>query len=45
MAHRIQKQRLLRVNTVVMLTLVWSGLAVCALGALVYDVGRWVDVW
>lgn len=45
MTHRIEKQDLLRANTAVMLTLVWAGLAVCAFGALVYDVGRWVDVW
>lgn len=45
MAHRIERQVLLRANTAVMLTLVWGGLAVCALGALLYDVARWVDVW
>lgn len=45
MTHRIEKQVLLRANTAVMLTLVWGGLAVCAFGALVYDIGRWVDVW
>jgi hypothetical protein len=45
MTHHIEKQTLLRANTAVMLTLVWGGLAACAFGALVYDVGRWVDVW
>ena len=45
MAHRIEKQVLQRANAVVMLTLVLGGLAACAFGALVYDVGRWVDVW
>jgi hypothetical protein len=43
--HRIERKTLLRANTAVMLTLVWGGLAVCAFGALIYDVGRWVDVW
>jgi hypothetical protein len=43
--HRIERKTLLRANTAVMLTLVWGGLAACAFGALIYDVGRWVDVW
>ncbi len=45
MAHRIEKKALLRANTAILLTLVWGGLAVCAVGAFIYDVGRWVDVW
>ena len=45
MAHRIERQALLRANTAVLLTLVWGGLAVCAFGAVIYDVGRLVDVW
>jgi hypothetical protein len=40
MPHILEKQTLLRANTAVMLSLVWGGLALCALGAVVYDVGR-----
>jgi len=54
MAHRIahfadkahlDKETLARVNSAVMLGLIGSGLAACAIGALVYDIGRWLSVW
>jgi hypothetical protein len=44
-AHMIQKQNLLRANTALLLTLVWGGLAVCAFGAVVFDVGRMLSFW
>ena len=34
------RKTLTRLNTAVMLVLVSSGLAACAIGALIYDVGR-----
>jgi hypothetical protein len=34
-----------RVNAAIMLGLVGSGLAACAGGAIVYDVGRWFSAW
>jgi len=45
MAHLAKKQLLLRANTAVLLTLVWGGLAVCAFGAVVYDLGRLLAAW
>jgi hypothetical protein len=40
-----QKQFFLRANTALLLTLVWGGLAVCAFGAVVFDIGRMLAVW
>jgi hypothetical protein len=54
MAHRmahfadkahLDKETLARVNSAVMLGLIGSGLAACAIGALIYDFGRWFSVW
>jgi len=54
MAHRIahfadkahlDRETLARVNSAVMLGLIGSGLAACAIGALIYDFGRWFSVW
>jgi len=39
------KDRLDRVNSVVMLGLIGSGLAACAIGALIYDFGRMFSMW
>ena len=38
--HFANSKTLTRLNTTVMLVLVGSGLAACAIGALIYDVGR-----
>ena len=45
MAHLIEKQFLLRANTALLLTLVWGGLAACAFGAVIFDLGRLLHVW
>ena len=45
MAHLVEKHTLLRANTALLLTIIWSGLAACALGAVVYDIGRWFAAW
>jgi len=34
-----------RANTALLLTLVWGGLAACAVGAAVYDLGRLFAAW
>jgi hypothetical protein len=44
-AHFVDKETLDRLNTVVMLGLVGSGLAACVIGAFIYDVGRVLSVW
>ena len=41
----IEKQVLLRANTAVLLTLVWGGLAACAFGAAIFDLGRLLHAW
>jgi len=43
-AH-FDKSMLDRVESAIMLGLVGSGLAACAIGAVIYDVGRWFSVW
>jgi hypothetical protein len=50
MAHCLGKAHLdrhvlARVNAAIMLGLFGSGLAACALGAMVYDFGRLFSVW
>ncbi len=45
MAHLVEKETLLRANSAMMLTLVGGGLVVCALGAVVFDIGRAVGAW
>jgi len=44
-AHFVDKQVLDRLNTVVVLFLVGSGLVACVAGAFTYDVGRWLSAW
>jgi len=44
-AHFIDRHVVARVNTAIMLGLVGSGLAACAFGAFVYDIGRWFSAW
>ena len=44
-AHLVERELLQRANTAVLLTMVWGGLAACAFGAVVYDIGRWFALW
>jgi hypothetical protein len=43
--HFPDKQKLDRVESVIVLGLIGSGLAACVLGAVVYDFGRMLSVW
>jgi hypothetical protein len=45
MAHLVEKESFVRANTAMMLTLVWGGLAVCAIGAVIFDLGRVFAAW
>ena len=45
MAHLVEKETLLRANSAMILTLVGGGLAVCALGAVIFDIGRAFGAW
>lgn len=44
-AHFFDKEALARVHSAIMLGLIGSGLAACAIGALIYDIGRLVSQW
>jgi hypothetical protein len=43
--HFAGKETLDRVETVVVLGFIGSGLAACAIGAFVYDVGQALSIW
>jgi hypothetical protein len=43
-AH-FDKHTLARLNSVILLSLIGSGLAACAIGAVVYDFGRLFSMW
>ncbi len=45
MAHLVEKQTFFRANTALLLTTVGGGLAACAFGAAIYDLGRLLSVW
>jgi len=42
---RIDKQKIDRVESIVLLSLIGGGLALCVLGAAAYDIGRVLSVW
>ena len=41
----IDKQKIDRVESVVLVSLIGGGLALCVFGAAVYDIGRVFSVW
>jgi hypothetical protein len=41
----LDKQTIDRVESAVLLSLIGGGLAVCVLGAAIYDIGRAFSVW
>ena len=43
--RHIDKQTIDRVESVVLLSLIGGGLALCVFGAAVYDIGRVFSVW
>jgi len=45
MAHLVDKQFVQRANTAVLLSILWGGLAACAIGAMVYDIAYWLKAW
>jgi len=45
MAHLVDKEFVERANTVLLLGILWTGLAVCVVGALVYDIAYWLQNW
>ena len=45
MAHRVDKRLIERANTMLLLGILWSALALCVLGALSYDIAHWFSAW
>ena len=45
MAHLVDKRLVERANTMRVLGILWSGLAICVLGALSYDIADWFGAW
>ena len=45
MAHLVDKDFVQRANTAVLLSILWGGLAACAIGAMIYDIAHWVKAW
>jgi hypothetical protein len=45
MAHLVDKQFVQRANTAVLLSILWGGLAACAIGAMIYDIAYWLKAW
>ena len=40
--HLVDIHTLQRAKTAVLLSLLWAGLATCAIGAMVYDISHWL---
>ena len=45
MAHLVDKRLVERANTMLLLGILWSALALCVLGALSYDIAHWFGAW
>jgi hypothetical protein len=45
MAHLVDKEFVERANTVLLLGVLWGGLAACVIGALAYDIAYWLQGW
>jgi len=45
MAHVIEKDLLFRANDALLRTAIVGGMAGCALGASLYDIGKWLGAW
>jgi hypothetical protein len=43
--HFVEKDTIGRANSALMLALIGGGLVVCALGAVVFDIGRMLAIW
>jgi hypothetical protein len=42
MAHLVDRHLVERANTALMLSILWGGLAVCVIAAMIYDVAFWL---
>lgn len=45
MAHVLEKEFFFRANGALLRTAIVGGMAGCALGASLYDIGRWFGAW
>jgi hypothetical protein len=42
MLHLVDRHVVQRANTMLLLGMVWAGLAACAIGAMLYDIAYWL---
>jgi hypothetical protein len=42
MSHLVDIHTVQRANTVLLLSMIWAGLAACVIGAMAYDVSLWL---
>ena len=45
MAHLVDRQFVERANTMLLLGILWGGVAACVVGALAYDIAYWLEGW
>lgn len=45
MAHLVDRHFVERANAMLLLGILWGGLAVCVIGALAHDVAYWLESW
>jgi hypothetical protein len=45
MAHLVDKEMVARANTVLLLSVLWGGLAACVIAAMVFEIGYWLASW
>ncbi|MFL6798851.1 MAG: hypothetical protein ACJ8F3_15725 [Xanthobacteraceae bacterium] len=43
MAHLVDRHTVERANTALMLSILWGGLAACAIAATLYDIAFWLS--
>ena len=45
MVHLVDRQFVERANAMLLLGILWGGLAACVIGALAYDIAYWLEGW
>ncbi len=45
MAHLVDKEVVERANAVLLLGVLWGGLAACIIAAMVFEIGYWFASW
>lgn len=45
MAHLVDKETVERANAVLLLSVLWGGLAACVIAAMAFEIGYWLASW